>query len=87
MARTFSRATTEAVLNRLPETVDTWDQVVAGDLVKVRGERGDFKFLSARVKDGDVAWLNLAGPIGERSQLRAVVPGRVTRKPGRRRKV
>ena len=65
---------------RLPEVEEEWEGVVAGGKVKVKGLRGVFTFISARVDHGEVKWLNVVGPVGARSSLRSFDPGRVTKK-------
>ena len=87
MGRTFSRDVVQSVLDRLPETASHFGKITSGDLVKVRGERGDFTFQSAGIRDGVVSHLNLYGPVGSgRGQCRSILPDRVTKKPTRRKR-
>lgn len=80
MVKHVSKKTEAEVRARLPEVEGAWEGVVAGGRVKVKGLRGVFTFISARVDDGEVKWLNVVGPVGARSRLRSFDPGRVTKK-------
>ena len=72
------RQTVETDTSRLRPRVDTFDVLQSGDMVKLAGEQGDFRFLSAAVDDdGAVLWVDLHGGMHGREQLRSVMPSRL----------
>jgi hypothetical protein len=56
-----------------------WDGLTAGDIVKLTGEQGEFKFKHAAIKDGELNCLMLIGGISGHSMWRCVAPDRIKR--------
>jgi hypothetical protein len=66
-------------------TVPTWNGFVSGEVVKVQGERGTFKFRSARLDDnGECLWVTVIGGIPGHSQFRHFAPSRISKPKERR---
>lgn len=54
-----------------------WNGLTRGDLVKIEGEQGEFKFMHAAVKDGVVDYVALVGGTRGDRQWRAIQPDRI----------
>jgi hypothetical protein len=66
--------------------VEEWKDLVAGDTIKVSGERGDFRFISAHVIDGEAISIIAHGGVYGHTTMRAFYPNRVTKVRAKRRK-
>lgn len=79
-----SKAAERAALDRMPPESPTFGRLTSGDLAKIAGHKGDFRFISARLDEhGDVRWLNFIGPVGQYQQCRSFAPERL-KMPSRR---
>ena len=69
-------------------TVTEWNGLAPGDDIKVKGERGYYKFRSAALdEDGVAQWITVIGGPMHHSSFRHFTPDRVTpKKIGRRKK-
>jgi len=52
-------------------------RLAAGDVITVRGLRGEFRFCAARVVDGRCEWVQLFGGTADRQSWRYVTPERI----------
>lgn len=69
----------------MEQTVVTFDGLVAGQEVKIRGERGSFKIRSFRVEEGVCLWVTVIGGTSGHSAFRHFSYDRLIRpKKGRR---
>jgi hypothetical protein len=59
--------------------VEEWNGLVAGDTIKVAGQRGEFKFISAHVIDGEAISIIAHGGIYGHTTMRAFYPSKVTK--------
>jgi len=59
--------------------VDEWNGLTSGDPVKVTGERGDFKFISAHIKEGEAISIIVHGGVYGHVTMRAFYPHRINR--------
>ena len=69
-------------------TVTEWNGLAPGDDIKVKGERGYYKFRSAALdEDGVAQWVTVIGGPMHHSSFRHFTPDRITiKKIGRRNK-
>jgi len=68
-------------------TVEEWNGLAPGDEIKVKGERGYYKFRSARLNSEGVAeWITVIGGPMHHSSFRHFTPERIIIKKGRRKK-
>ena len=68
-------------------TITEWNGIAPGDDLKVKGERGYYKFRSASLdEDGVVKWITVIGGPMHHSSFRHFTPDRVTPKTKGRRK-
>ncbi len=51
--------------------------LVAGTIITVKGERGEFEFRSARVVDGECQWLQVVGGTASHRAWRYFTPDRI----------
>jgi|APCry1669189567_1035234.scaffolds.fasta_scaffold00126_29 hypothetical protein len=68
------------------ENVEEWDGLVKGDLVLVKGERGDWRFQWAKVKDGEVTEVTVHGGPNGHGSFRTFLPNRVSKPKVRNRR-
>jgi hypothetical protein len=59
--------------------VEEWNGLVAGDTIKVAGQRGEFKFISAHVIDGEAISIIAHGGVYGHTTMRAFYPSKVTK--------
>ena len=68
-------------------TVTEWNGVAPGDDLKIKGERGYYKFRSAALdENGQVKWITVIGGPMHHSSVRHFTTDRVTPKTKGRRK-
>lgn len=70
-------------------TVTEWNGLASGDDLKVKGERGYYKFRSAALdENGEAKWITVIGGPMHHSSFRHFTPDRVSpkKKAGRRKK-
>jgi len=68
-------------------TVTEWNGLASGDDLKVKGERGYYKFRSAALdENGEAKWITVIGGPMHHSSFRHFTPDRVTPKTKGRRK-
>lgn len=60
--------------------VDTYRYLHKGDTVKIRGERGLFKFIEARVVNNECQWVVVCGGTKGHSSMRIFTFDRVIKK-------
>ena len=65
-------------------TVLEWNGLTPNDPVKVTGERGDFTFISAHEKDGEVIAVNVYGGLNGHKMCRSFYPSKVSKKAVKR---
>ena len=72
----------------MAETVIDYDGLTAGDSVKIKGERGQFRIRSFRLDDGVCLWVTVIGGIAGHSAFRHFTYDRVVKPKlkGRRKK-
>ena len=66
-------------MNLNAETVVDYEGLTAGDAVKIRGERGQFKIRSFRVSDGVCLWVTVIGGTSGHSAFRHFTYDRIIR--------
>lgn len=64
--------------------VEEWNGLAVGDTIKVAGQRGEFKFISAHVIDGEAISIIAHGGVYGHTTMRAFYPDRVTKVKRRR---
>ena len=57
--------------------VTEWNGIVKGDAVKVRGERGNFTFLSHTTNGKGQSWVDVYGGSGGQAMFRAFSSDRI----------
>jgi len=62
-------------------TITEWNGIVPGDDLKIKGERGYYKFRSAALDEhGVIKWITVIGGSTHHSSFRHFTPDRVTAK-------
>lgn len=54
-----------------------WNGLTRGDIIKIAGETGDYKFMHAAYKDGELDCIMIVGGTKGHSQWRCVAPDRI----------
>jgi len=84
------RSTAEVTPNYIPSwvAVTEWEGFTTGDPILVSGERGNFTFINAHIKEGKAIAVNVHGGAYGNTCFRAFYPNRISKpKAKRRRKV
>lgn len=84
--RTITSASAPTAIAHKWVAVEEWNGFVKDDPIVISGERGDFKFISAHVIDGEAISIIVHGGVYGHVTMRAFYPNRVSKPHAKKRR-